>query len=87
MAMPHPAKDTVQLLHAHQVLVKIGVQRSHLPGIRVHHHRVEVERTSLKKQGLVQDHPESIWHSRIIGRIGFTFHSYRLINDHQVVAM
>ena len=41
------SKDAVQLLNAHQMLVEVGVERSHVPRIRVQHHCVKVERTSL----------------------------------------
>lgn len=41
------AKDSVQLLHAHQVLVEVGVERAYLPGIRVLHHGVKAEWASL----------------------------------------
>ena len=75
------AKNAVQLLHAHEVLVEIGGQRSHLPGIGVQHHCVEVEATSLKEAGI------NAFIKTFQNLMNLRFCSYLVIDDNQVVAM
>merc|ERR1719370_266441 len=68
------SKDAVQLLNAHQMLVEVGVERSHVPRIRVQHHCVKVERTS---PTLNDNQVEAMWHGGAGGHANGHFCSNR----------